>query len=62
MPAPISIDPSDFDRFRHYHRIVIDGPQPDLFSELIHSHEFAEAGHTHDVRLSRAYIKVDQDV
>ena len=50
------------DRWEHYHRILIDAAEPSLFSEMLHSHEYAEQGHSHEISISRAYVKVEREV
>lgn len=62
MPIRLTDEPTDQDRWRHYHRIFIDGVESDLFSEVFHNHEFSEKGHTHQISISRAYKKVEQEV
>ncbi len=52
---------TDARRWRHYHRILIDGIADDLFSEVVHTHEFTE-GRTHEVTISRGYREVEQEV
>lgn len=60
MLRGITDDPAD--QWRHYHRIFIDSFEPDMFSEVLHTHEFTETGHTHQVTISRAYKKVDLEI
>ena len=55
-------EPADREQWRYYHRIFIDGVQPELFSEVWHAHEFVARGHTHAISLSHAYVKVEQEV
>lgn len=47
---------------RHYHKIELDGVEPDMFSEIFHDHYFKEVGHTHEVVISTAYVKVDTTI
>lgn len=53
---------------RHSHRIIIDGvPQGDdlgslLHDEINHSHEFSVRGHSHDIELGPATVKVDKTI
>ena len=56
MPIRVSETPND-----HYHRVFIDALEPDMFSEVFHNHEFTETGHTHQVTISRAYKRVEQE-
>ena len=53
---------SGADRWRQYHRILIDTFGPELFSGVLHSHEYTATGPTHQVSLSPAYKNIDQEV